>query len=451
MFNFIFKHRRQMTPAVLSQCIRVSTGCALLSIAISSQANLSLNELNEKVTAYQQTQKVWQQQKEILQLERKHQLSWQNPILTVQQTGLKNTQEQELEVSISQPIDVFSVRRKAADVVMLQAEQLVLLEKSTQQQQALALEYFWVQLHLLSQEVALLKQQLQMSQDNLDATKQRFKAGSIAQLDVERVNVQHLDLQATYAQQAQALQVMKRQLSHLWGENTTDYELSNLAHLTQNSLLEQQSMNSKSNVNVSLMQLQNRQSEAQLAYLKAQAKPMPTVSLGMVSSQDAESKVKDQQVRVGLEIPLAIFQRQQYRQQIEKIKMQGVVEAQSRYQHRTALSSSTIEAEYDMLYVQYQQIMQQQIPLVSSIKEKTSLGFMAGKYTVTDVQLATTALKQYQLHALQMKKQLWSKYLQQKAVLLGISFEQISNTNAVSDLNQTVWRNSTNLPVVGGE
>lgn len=224
MFNSIYK---QHCRAILPACMRVSLACVFISVSTVAQANLSLDELNKKVTAYQQTQKVWQQQHDILKLERQHQLSWQNPTLTVQQTGFRNGQEKEFEVGVSQPIDVFSVRRKAADVVMLQAEQLVLLEKSTQQQQALALEYFWVQLHLLSQEVALLKQQLQMSQENLDATKQRFKAGSIAQLDVERVNVQHLDLQATYAQQAQALQVMKRQLSHLWGENTTDYELSN--------------------------------------------------------------------------------------------------------------------------------------------------------------------------------------------------------------------------------
>lgn len=448
MFNSICK---QHCRAVLPVCIRLSLACVFISVSTVSQANLSLDEINEKVTAYQQTQKVWQQQHDILKLERQHQLSWQNPTLSVQQTGLKNSQDQELEVAISQPIDVFSVRRKAADLVNLQTEQLALLEKSTQQQQALALEYFLVQLQLLSQEVELLKQQLNMSQANLDATKQRFKAGSIAQLELERVDVQHLDLQATYAQQVQALQVMKRQLSHTWGENTTAYELSALKPLTKTSLYENQQFDEKSNVNVSLMQLQSRQYEAQRAYLKAQAKPMPTVNVGMVYRQDAESKLKEQQLRVGLELPLAIFQRQQYRQQIESIKMQGVAQAQSRDVQTRALNRSAIDAEYDMIYTQYEQIMQQQMPLLTSIKEKTLLGFMAGKYSVTDVQLATSALKQCQLHALQLKKQLWGKYLQQKAVLLGISFEQISNLNAVTDLNQMVWRNSSNLPVVGGE
>lgn len=435
----------------IARLLTLGVGCALYSVVTTTQAQqspLTFNQVAEKVALYQQSN-IWQQRQDIAQLHVKQQNTWQNPTLTIQQTGFKNGQEKELELSISQPVDVFSVQRKAANVATLGAEGVVLAEKSDQQQRSLALEYFWVQLQLLVQEVDVLQQQLHMSEQSVAVTKQRFDAGSIAKLDLERVEIQYLDLKANYLQQSQSLVVMKRQFSHLWGKDDVNYVLAPLGDIQTLSVSTDLSV--QKDVNVSAMQLQSRQFEAQLDYLKAQAKPMPSVVLGVVRSQDASNQITDQQVRVGVEIPLAIFQRQQHSKEIERIKMALMDQSQRRYQQQKTLDQSTVAAEYEVLRTQYQLLTQQQIPLVQSMKDKTLLGFKAGKYTVTEVQLATASLQERQLQALQVKKLLWQKYFQHKAVLLGISPEQVLSLDAVSNLNRSIWRNTNNLPVVGGE
>ncbi|MDR8274410.1 TolC family protein, partial [Acinetobacter baumannii] len=64
----------------------------------------------------------------------------------------------------------------------------------------LIVKYFWSQVALLELEKSLIGEQLAVSQENLSASEKRYQAGSIAQVDVDRVRMSHLENQRLYQQ-----------------------------------------------------------------------------------------------------------------------------------------------------------------------------------------------------------------------------------------------------------
>jgi cobalt-zinc-cadmium efflux system outer membrane protein len=74
-------------------------------------------------------------------------------------------------------------------------------------------QYAWSQVALFQLEKSLIAEQLQVSQQNLDATVKRYQAGSIAQVDVERVRMAHLENQRIFQQADLQLQVAQKQLA----------------------------------------------------------------------------------------------------------------------------------------------------------------------------------------------------------------------------------------------
>lgn len=432
---------------------RILLAMLLTSSAMSLQAQpvLSLADVTQKIQRYQQPD-VWQQQQQITQFNARQRGLWDNPTLTIQQTGFKNGQEQELEVTLSQPIDVFSVRKKAAYAANLQGQEVTLNQTLYQAKQGLIILYFWSEISVLEQEVAVLDQQLKISQDNLQAATLKQRAGSISQLDLDRIQISHLENQAKSLQQRRALSVLKQQFAYLWGDDHAEYQLATQAGLPDE--ITNQTVDTTSSTTRNLyqrsMQLQHAQLQAQANYLKAKSRPMPSVILGTTRVKAAENNVTDQQVRVGIEIPLTIFNREQYSQQIAQQKMQLLEQETLRYQKQNRFDERALYAEMSILLEQYQLLIHQQIPLLNRIRDKMFVGFQAGKYAVTDVQLATSTLKQRQFESLQDLRAIWQKSLQLKALHLGIDPETILNKNALSQLNQSIWNNSLNL-ATGGE
>lgn len=412
-----------------------------------AQNTLSLSDVTEKIQQYQQPL-VWEQQKQITQFDARQRNLWNNPTLTVQQTGLKSGQEQELEVTLSQPIDVFSVRKKAAYAATLQGQEVELNQKLYQAKQSLIILYFWSEISLLEQEVKLLDQQVVISQENLNAATLKYRAGSISQLDLDRIRMSDLENQAKSLQQRRTLTVLKQQFANAWGEKNSDYILSTQAGLAEDL------PNSPSKIDQNLyertMQLQNSKLLAQINYLKAKARPMPSVILGTTRLKSADQNSTDQQVRIGVEVPLNIFNREQFNQKIAQQKMQLLEQETLRYQKQNTFDEYALISEMNILVEQYQLLMTQQIPLLENIRHKMFIGFQSGKYAVTDVQLATTELKQRQYELLQMLRSIWQKSLQVKALRLGVDPEIILNKNALSQLNQSIWNQSLNL-ATGGE
>ena len=82
-----------------------------------SQSQLSLNfvQVLERVQQYQAQQGVWQLQQSIADSAIRQSALWQNPSLSVQQTGFKAGEDQELEFGISQKLDIL-VRERQPNV-----------------------------------------------------------------------------------------------------------------------------------------------------------------------------------------------------------------------------------------------------------------------------------------------------------------------------------------------
>ena len=145
----------------------------------------------------------------------------------------------------------------------------------------LIVKYFWSQVALLELEKSLIGEQLAVSQENLSASEKRYQAGSIAQVDVDRVRMSHLENQRLYQQVDLKLQVAKQQLAKLWGGDSNQFQLSQSSNQLwvlaadvesgqdrQNNLLERS------------FQLDALAQQATIQQLKAKARPQPAVTLG---------------------------------------------------------------------------------------------------------------------------------------------------------------------------
>lgn len=145
----------------------------------------------------------------------------------------------------------------------------------------LIVKYFWSQVALLELEKSLIGEQLAVSQENLSASEKRYQAGSIAQVDVDRVRMSHLENQRLYQQVDLKLQVAKQQLANLWGGDSNQFQLSQSSNQLwvlaadvesgqdrQNNLLERS------------FQLDALAQQATIQQLKAKVRPQPTVTLG---------------------------------------------------------------------------------------------------------------------------------------------------------------------------
>lgn len=415
----------------------VSTLILLSSTQVKAEefGTLVFNQTLQKIHDYQQPQ-VWDNQERIANLSIQHNKLWDNPTLSMQQTGFKRRQETSSEVVISQPIDIFGTKRKAAHISEIQLQNIMLSKQAYQVQQFLAVKYFWMQILFLEQEVSVLKQQSQVSQTNLQAARYRLQAGSISKIDFERVQITDLDLESQYTQQALALKILKSKFSKLWGGTTSEFSLKEMTDKAWQQQAE--SMSVQENVYESTMQLQKQKYEAQLDYLKAQAKPKPAVTLGMVRTQSEFGQNADQQVRVGIEIPLNIFNREQYSKQIEETKLKLLEQERFRYLRQQPNDIQNLNAEIKLLKEKLNTLMHDQIPLAEAIQNKMFIGFKAGKYAVTEIQLATLELHQRQLQEIEIRKNIFQKTMQLQCLMLGIDAETVLNIDAVNILNKSL-------------
>ncbi|MFH4202293.1 TolC family protein, partial [Acinetobacter baumannii] len=71
---------------------------------------------------------------------------------------------------------------------------------------------------ILELEHEVAKAQLKTSKNLLDATRLRFQAGSIAQVDLDRTLMTHVENQRLYQEVELSLSSAKRKLANLWGE-----------------------------------------------------------------------------------------------------------------------------------------------------------------------------------------------------------------------------------------
>ena len=421
------------------------------SIESKNQQDSDFNQILMRVEGHQNQIRALKTQQDIATAKLKQSQLWANPSLSVQKTGFKSDQDQELDIEISQPLDIFGQRRSRKNLAKVELSQVDLNQKVYKAETLLAVKYLWSQVLVLQEELKISKNQLADSQANVDATRLRYRAGSVSRLDLDRILVIHIENQRRTQEMVLSLTTVKRQLTNLWGAAELDRDLSvSRAQLwpSDTTAFVQQALNK--NLLAQSIQLQKVKQQANLAYLKAQARPNPNVLFGISNSKQADLNNTESQIRLGVEIPLNLFDRQQYGMQIAQAKQDLLDQQQQYYQQQNKTQLDTLLLELKGLKWQYDLINEQQIPLSESVHQKTLLGFKVGKYSITDVHQASIQLQEQRLNKIQTLKQAWQKSLQAESLALGVDSNAIMSPDALMKINQNLWQSTNDLsPVVG--
>lgn len=415
------------------------------------EQTLSLEQATEKVQNYQQSQGLWATQQQIAAANINQSALWKNPELSFEQSGLQRNKEREFSVGISQELDVFGERQAKQQLARVAQSQTELNQRLYLAQLNLVVKYLWSQLAIFELERDVVLEQMQVSQENLQALQKSYQAGSVAQVDVDRVRMSYVENQRLYHQADLQLQVATQQLSNLWGEADKKVKIGlNNATFWPTASAEQIQRNFSQNLHEQSRQLQVLESKANVSLLKAQARPNPTVSFGVANTRSPESSTENQ-VKLGVAIPLNIFDRNQNGLKIAHAKQQLLDRQQQFYFKQNSLEIGTLMTELQGLGLQYQQVNQDQIPLAINVQKKTLQGFRAGKFAVADVQQATLQLQEIRLRKVQLLKDAWQRAIQAESLSLGIEPDQVMAKDALSQMNQNLWQDTQALPVLGGE
>jgi len=415
------------------------------------KAAFTFDQALEQVQKYQSQQGVWQAQQQMAEANLKQSRLWANPSLSIEQTGFQSDQEKELAIGISQPLDIFGQRKAAQNLAKVEISKIDLAEQRYKAELELIVKYFWSQVALLELEKSLVGEQLSVSQENLQASEKRYQAGSIAQVDVDRVRMSHLENQRLYQQVDLKLQVAKQQLVNLWGGGSSQLQLfqspNQLWALAANV---EPSQDAQNNLLERSFQLDALAQQANIQQLKVKARPQPTVTLGVNNTRSPEQRT-DNQIRLGVEIPLNLFNRQQYGIKIAQAKQELSQRQQSFYRQQNQADIETLISELKGLHIQFKQLNDQQVPLAVQIQQKTLQGFRLGKFAVTDVQQATMQLQDVRLRKVELLKQAWQNSIEIQSLRLGLEPEQIMAKDALMQLNQRAWQQSQTFPTQAGE
>ncbi|MFG0586658.1 TolC family protein [Acinetobacter sp. YQ_14] len=415
------------------------------------QDRSSFEQILEQIRTYQANQSSWQTQQNMASAQLKQSGLWANPSISIEQTGLQSNQDQELAIGISQPLDLFGQRKAAQKVAKLSANQVDLEQQRYNAELALIVQYAWSQVALWQLEKSLIAEQLQVSQQNLEATEKRYQAGSIAQVDVERVRIAHLENQRIYQQADLQLQVAQQQLASFWGSDSNQYRISpSVNELWSRATQVKVDQEQIENLFERGLQLETQRQQASIEQLKAKSRPQPTMTLGVNRTRSVDQNTENQ-LRLGVEIPLNIFNKQKYGIQIAEAKQTLIQQQQRFYRQQNQMDIEIRLAELNGLQAQFQQLNNQQIPLATQVQQKTLQGFRLGKFAVTDVQQATVQLQDVRLRKVQLLKQAWQLSVEVQSARMGLPVEQITAKDALMQLNQRVWQQSNAFPNQLGE
>ncbi|WP_180163871.1 TolC family protein [Acinetobacter sp. YH12049] len=396
-----------------------------------------------KVQNYQAQTDIWQQQQQISDFNVRQSKLWQNPSLSIEQNGFGKNQDQELSIGISQPMDVFGQRKINQALASTSAQQIQLQQQIWNAQSQLIVKFAWSQLAIAQNEQSIYATQLKLSKSNLDSAQKRYQAGSIALVDVERAQIEALEIQRLYQQAVLKQQTAARQLSNLWGETTSKIGLNNSVTPwpeQSQSLVER---NLSEGWLQKLYALNIQQANQQIEHLKVQARPNPTLNMGM-SRTKSPTDANDTALVLGVDIPLNIFNRQQYAIPMTQKQQILLNHQQQRELKQQVLDIANSIHQLKGLRTQFD-ATGSQIGLAEKVQNRTLQGFQAGKFAITDVQQTTKQLQDLRLSQMQILAQAWQSALSAEALSIGTSYEEISRSDAYSQLNKKAIEASQTL------
>ncbi|WP_180115632.1 TolC family protein [Acinetobacter sp. YH12140] len=396
-----------------------------------------------KVQNYQAQTDIWQQQQQISDFNLRQSKLWQNPSLSIEQNGFGKNQDQELSIAISQPLDVFGQRKINQALASTSAQQIQLQQQIWNAQSQLIVKYAWSQLAIAQNEQSIYATQLKLSKSNLDSAQKRYQAGSIALVDVERAQIEALEIQRLYQQAFLKQQTVARQLSNLWGETTSQIGLNNSVTPWPEQSQNLVERNLSEGWLQKLYALNVQQANQQIEHLKVQARPNPTLNMGM-SRTKSPTDTNDTVLVLGVDIPLNIFNRQQYAIPMAQKQQILLNHQQQRELKQQVLDIANSIHQLKGLRMQFD-ATGNQIGLAEKVQNRTLQGFQAGKFAITDVQQTTKQLQDLRLSQMQILAQAWQSALSAEALSIGTSYEEISRSDAYSQLNKKAIEASQNL------
>lgn len=427
-----------------SQCVAI--GLLLFGFQNSHASTYEISNFQEalaKVQQYQSQAELQQQRQQLTTLNRQNSRLWQNPTFSIEQSGFASSQEQELSVGIRQPLDVFGQTKLNQKIASISEQQLQLQEQLWQAQSELVVKYAWAQYLLSETERTIFAKQLKLSQSNLDSAKKRYQAGSIALVDYERAQIEHLDIQRQSQQALLALQASQRHLSHLWGESQPSLSVQSNKVVWPSEIERSVEQNIQQGWLEKLYTLNMQQSQQKVERLRIKNRPQPTLNFDMTQTKTPQAS-DETTLALGVEIPLNIFNRQQYTIPMAERQQQLLNQIQQRELKQQILHIANQLNELKGLRQQYD-AASAQIQLSEKVHSRTLLGFQAGKFSITDMQQTSLQLQNLRVAQLQILKQAWQNALSIEALSLGTSYEEISQSNAYSQLNKKAFVETQNL------
>ncbi|SEL46703.1 TolC family protein [Acinetobacter sp. DSM 11652] len=435
----------------LKHSIRLWLVLGSLSLGANAQA-MTVNSLEQalvQVSQYQQSEHIWQQRQQMSELAVKQSRLWQNPSINLSRDGFGSSQDQELSLGISQPIDIFGQRRIQKNIARLAGQQNELQEKLWEAQSQLIVKYAWSQFLISQSEAQIQKSQLQVSRETLDSAKKRYQAGSIALVEYERAQIEAAENERNYQQAILNKEIAKRNLSNLWGETEAEVKVdSNRIYWP-----DQVEQNVQNYISAGYLEklyaLNVVQANQRIEQLKIRAKPNPNLNVGMTRTK-APNETNDTSLSVGVDIPFNIFNRQQYQIPLAQRQQSLLERQQQRELKQQILEIANSFHQVRGLKLQYDAVLRQK-DLSEKVQMRSLLGFKNGKLSITEVQQATTQLQNIRLSQIQLLREAWQTALAAEALSIGISYEQISRSDAYTQLLKEAVSQSENFINIGAE
>lgn len=409
----------------------------------------SIQQALEKVRKYQGQSEIWQQHQQISDLKIKNNSLWKNPTVSISQEGFASDQEKQLSFSVNQPIDILGERKLNKKMAQLAGQQNELQQQLWNAQSELIVKFTWAQLVLAEVEQHIYVAQLKVSQNNLDSAKKRYQAGSIALVDYERAQIEALENQRLYQQASLDWRVAQHRLSNLWGETEADIQISK----NQMPWPEQSQTTVESYIAAGwldkLYGLNTLQAKQHIEQLKIKGRSNPNLNIGMTSTKKTNDK-NDNALMLGVEIPLNIFNRQQYAIPMAQQHQLLQSQQQQRELKQQVLDIANALQQLQGLKTQFSSVSRQ-LDLAEKVQQRTLTGFQVGKLSITDVQQASLQLQTIRMGQLNVLRQAWQTALSAEALSLGTSYEQVSSSDAYSQLNKIAVEQANRLMNVGAE
>lgn len=425
---------------------------SVLSLSSASTFATQVNTLEQaiaKVSEYQQSEQIWQQRQQMSDLSVKQSKVWQNPTLSVSREGFKSNQDQDFAIGISQPLDIFGQRKVQKKIAELAGQQNDLQEKIWSAQSQLIVKYAWSQFFIAEIEAEIQKSQLQLSRETLESAQKRYQAGSIALVDYERAQIEAAESERNYKQTVLNKQMIQRRLSNLWGETESDVQVNVKTMYWPDQTEQVVQKYISAGYLEKLYALNITQSNYRIEQLRVKAKPNPNFNVGMTRTK-APNEVNDTTVSVGVDVPLNIFNRQQYQIPLAQ-RQQGLIDRQQQRElKQQILDIANSFHQVRGLKLQLDSVIKQR-ELSEKVQSRALIGFKSGKLSITDVQQSSLQLQNIRLSQIQLLKEAWQTALSAEALSIGTSYEQISSSDAYTQLLKEVVSQSQNFIDLGAE